>query len=187
MADAEDFQYSLSFRIKFWFAAAIIAFGISILFNRVLALIFLLVIAYIYNFSPLLFSFLKSKIKNTVLERYVLIPSSALLKKTINNIKLILTIPWVLLFIYLGYTSYDVSGDDAMGSAMLHIAITFPLCVPFIFIVKVLNIVPPSGSSEGLIRHLTFEVFFFVIGYLQWFILLPWIINKGIKSLNKKG
>lgn len=97
---------------------------------------------------------------------------------TMKKLKLILTMLWVLLFIYLGYTSYNKYGDDAMLSAFLHIGITFPLCIPFLYILNILDPWHPSVTPYGFMHNLLFEGGFFVIGYLQWFILLPWIIKK---------
>jgi hypothetical protein len=69
----------------------------------------------------------------------------------LKGLKLILTILWVLLFVYEGFISYDVHGDDAFGSAMRHTIYTFPICIPFIFILKVFNFQHVSAPSAALI------------------------------------
>jgi hypothetical protein len=99
-----------------------------------------------------------------------------------NVIKLILMTLWILLFVYLGYSTYDVHGEDAMGAAILHIIITFPLSYLFVFILRNMNsVIHLSDVPRGLAGHVIFEVFFFAIGYLQWFIVFPWIIKKAAK------
>ena len=95
---------------------------------------------------------------------------------------------WVGLFVFIGYISYDVNGEASAGYLLIALFLTFPSGLLFMYIVRAFNSLIPIPGMSVHIENVVFDVFFFTVGYCQWFVLLPWLINKTNKtSIQKSG
>ncbi len=96
-----------------------------------------------------------------------------------RKFRIISGVLWSLLFVYLGYVSYDVHGDEALANYLIFMALSFPSSVGLQFFLRDTYLLDmflggaPSYVQEGVLTFL-----FALVGYFQWFILLPWIIMK---------
>ena len=90
---------------------------------------------------------------------------------------LILTGLWVILWAVIGYLGFGVSGEGSMFWAIIIEALTFPSYLLLIAIVN--NFECLNSLVQNNPRHFG-EVFmlisFMLVGYLQWFIILPYSI-----------
>ena len=100
-----------------------------------------------------------------------------LAKKAILGGKLI----WILLFIYLGYVSYDAGGEASLGYGLIGLVLTFPSSLLFIYLIRAIDALFHVPQVSDHMGHLIVNVFFFAVGYFQWFILLPWFIRMILR------
>jgi len=85
------------------------------------------------------------------------------------------------LYILFVYASYNVSGEAALAFAVIVLILTYP---SGLLLVYLSSLIEPSGPMENNV----FYASYFIFGYCQWFILLPWLINKVISiGLHKHG
>lgn len=99
---------------------------------------------------------------------------------------LILKIIWVLLFIYLGYISYDISGEASMGFMLIDIALTFPSGILFLFVIRGIDSLLPLPYMSTIVSNIFADGCFFAIGYFQWFVFLPWLIRRWKKIISAR-
>lgn len=73
--------------------------------------------------------------------------------------------------------------DTILAYVMLILSFPFALIVPFI-----LMVIAPflSGGGGNLIGLCGMWVFFVIAGYLQWFVLLPWLLSKWAARREQK-
>lgn len=100
-------------------------------------------------------------------------------KVVINRILLLLKLLWVLLFAYLGYISYDVGGEDALGYYIVFMILAFPSSLMFQYILRTLDSLGLFPfNTHSFVSELFFTLSFMLLGYFQWFICIPWLIKK---------
>jgi hypothetical protein len=103
------------------------------------------------------------------------------------NIKRVLLIFWSLCslaILIIGWLVMKPDTESHMISILAILTLNFPSSLLSSFIM-----VPFIGISQNILVQWFISWFFFsVIGYFQWFILLPWLYHffKGKKSKSRK-
>ena len=86
---------------------------------------------------------------------------------------------WIGVFIFFGYSGYGASGETGLATEIFLMMMSFPSCFILRLFSPFLELKNVDSISFGLVAT------FFIIGYLQWFVLLPFLFGK-IKAFFRK-
>ncbi len=104
-------------------------------------------------------------------------------------IKRILEVLWVLLFAYLGYASYDVGGETALFYFIVIMWLTSPSSLVLLLIMQMAQDIfgPHPINTHTYIAQFLFIFGFMLLGFVQWFILLPWLVKRIKTYVSRKS
>jgi hypothetical protein len=92
---------------------------------------------------------------------------------------------WTILFVYLGYVSHDIGGEEGLFYAIVYMALTFPSSYILVGIINSIDHLAPSTdivSSD--VQHLLYTLLFMIVGFVQWYGII-WLLTSDI--LKRKG
>jgi hypothetical protein len=83
---------------------------------------------------------------------------------------LVANVLYIGAFCFVGYASYGVTGEGAMLFVYIMPILSAPAGLLMAILLIIFKVNPLSDIS--------YDVLFFVVGYSQWFILLPWLTRQ---------
>lgn len=98
-----------------------------------------------------------------------------------NPIRSIPQICWIAIFVSIAWSGYGVAGKGGLGHFFVLMLLSFPLS----WVCELSSISQRVEVGDGTLT-LTLIIVLLIIGYFQWFILLPYVIMKSKKFFNKK-